>query len=209
MADLADRASDLRLRGAEISSALARLPAERDDAARLRDAAVAEADTAREQVRLAEERIDQLERSRRRRVDQLERARKEALTARELLADALSRVERLGAREGELDNLERALREESTELARAAAGIAAELERLPQIGRDAAREPGATLAELEEWGFLVRSTLFVARGTLEAERERVVVEANALGAAALGEDLGGASVALVRRRLEAELPRSL
>jgi hypothetical protein len=38
---------------------------------------------------------------------------------------------------------------------------------------------------------------------LEAERERVVVEANVLGTSVLGEELGAASVALVRRRLEA------
>jgi hypothetical protein len=44
--------------------------------------------------------------------------------------------------------------------------------------------------------------VLVARGTLEAERERIVVEANALAAGALGEPLSGANVALVRRRLE-------
>jgi hypothetical protein len=59
------------------------------------------------------------------------------------------------------------------------------------------------LAELEDWGGQVRSALFVARGTLEAERERVVVEANVLGASVLGEQLGASSVALVRRRIEA------
>jgi hypothetical protein len=37
---------------------------------------------------------------------------------------------------------------------------------------------------------------------LETERERVVVEANVLGASVLGEQLGASSVALVRRRLE-------
>ncbi len=51
----------------------------------------------------------------------------------------------------------------------------------------------------------MRSALLVARGSLEAERERIVVEANALGAAVLGESLGARSVALVRRRLETEL----
>ena len=44
--------------------------------------------------------------------------------------------------------------------------------------------------------------VLVARGTLEAERERIVVEANALAAGALGESLGGSSVTVVRRRLE-------
>jgi hypothetical protein len=44
--------------------------------------------------------------------------------------------------------------------------------------------------------------VLVARGTLEAQRELIVVEANALAAGALGEPLGASSVALVRRRLE-------
>ena len=68
---------------------------------------------------------------------------------------------------------------------------------------DSARdEPGDTLADVEEWGARVRAGLFVAQGTLETERERIVAEANALGTAVLGEDLGGSSVALVRRRVE-------
>ena len=57
--------------------------------------------------------------------------------------------------------------------------------------------------ELDDWGGQVRSALFVVRGTLEAERERVVVEANVLGTSVLGEELGATSVAIVRRRLEA------
>ena len=61
------------------------------------------------------------------------------------------------------------------------------------------------MEELEEWGARVRSALFVARGTLETERERVVTEANALGTAVLGESLGASSVAVVRRRLEERL----
>jgi hypothetical protein len=44
--------------------------------------------------------------------------------------------------------------------------------------------------------------LLVSRGTLEAERERVVVEANELAALVLGDSSAGSSVTLVRRRLE-------
>ena len=70
-----------------------------------------------------------------------------------------------------------------------------------------ATAPGMTLDEVEEWGARVRSALFVARGTLETERERIVAEANALGTAVLGESLGRSSVAVVRRRLEESLGR--
>ncbi len=204
---LADRAGELRARGAEVGTALAGLPGERADVERLTHEARADADAVREQLRVAEERVAALERSRRRRADELERARREALTASELLADAEARVERLRARHRQLDTEEHALREEAAGLGRAAAAIAAQLEHVPQVGDAAARLPGGSLAELEEWGFVVRSSLFVARGTLEAERARIVTEANELGAAALGEELGVSSVALVRRRLEAELRR--
>ena len=69
----------------------------------------------------------------------------------------------------------------------------------------AARRPGRSLAEIDEWGARAHAALFVVRGGLESEREKVVLEANALAAAALGEQTAGASVALVRRRLEESL----
>ena len=65
--------------------------------------------------------------------------------------------------------------------------------------------PGQTLEEIVEWAARAHAALFVVRGGLESERERVVLEANALAAAVLGEDVGGASVALVRQRLEQTL----
>ena len=76
---------------------------------------------------------------------------------------------------------------------------------LQRIAESARGDPGSDLDDVEEWGARVRSALFVARGTLETERERIVVEANALGTAVLGETLGGSSVAVIRRRLEESL----
>jgi len=49
------------------------------------------------------------------------------------------------------------------------------------------------------------AALFVVRGQREGERERLVREANELGGSVLGEQVAGASVALVRRRLEEAL----
>ena len=92
---------------------------------------------------------------------------------------------------------------EVEELARAAEKVAVDLRHLGRLADGARRDPGATLEELDDWGGQVRSALFVARGTLESERERIVVEANVLGASVLGEQLGASGVALVRRRLEA------
>jgi hypothetical protein len=207
LAELAGRAADVAARGTELRSALERIPGELEDVGRRTYEAEAETDAALEQLRLADERLASLERSRRRRTDETERARREAATVRELLADAHAQAERLRARGEQLNADERALVEEAAGLSGTAAGIASELRRHPRIGDAAVREPGETLAELEDWGALVRSALFVARGTLEAERERIVAEANGLGATVLGEDLGASSVALVRRRLETELGR--
>ena len=81
----------------------------------------------------------------------------------------------------------------------------AEVPRLSDSGRPA---PGASLAEIDEWGARAHAALFVVRGGLESEREKIVLEAHALAAAALGEQSGGASVALVRRRLEESLAAS-
>ncbi len=83
--------------------------------------------------------------------------------------------------------------------ARAIASAVAEVPRLSDSGRTM---PGTTLAGIEEWGARTHAALFVVRGSLENERERLVIEANGLAAAVLGEHVGGVSVALVRRRLD-------
>ncbi len=144
-----------------------------------------------------------LESSRRRGVEELERARKESATAQEALDDARSRSARVEELATALRADEQALRDEAEELAEAATALAADVRRIGRIAEVAHRDPGRTLAELDDWGGQVRSALFVARGTLEAERERVVVEANVLGSSVLGEQLGASGVGLVRRRLEA------
>ena len=92
-----------------------------------------------------------------------------------------------------------------TELARATTALAARLQSLESVAASTTRQPGSGLSALEEWASQARSALFVARGMLEQERERIVVEANALGSAVLGEQLGGSSASIVRQRLEAEL----
>ena len=203
--DLADRTGAVRARAGEIRVALERMPGELEDVARRRHEAQDEAARARAELELAESRLRGLESGRRRRADEVERARKEATTAREALADANARLDRLDAVEAGLRDEGRALDAEAEMLARAAARVAAEVRALPRVGDAARREPGAMLDELEDWGGHLRSALFVARGTLETERERLVVEANGLGSSVLGETLGASSVAVVRRRLEQHL----
>jgi hypothetical protein len=111
---------------------------------------------------------------------------------------------RIDERTAALDEEERALLAEADALPAAAALVADGVRDVGRVTESAGRAPGTSLVELEDWGGRVRSALFVARGTLETERERVVVEANLLGASVLGEELGASSVALVRRRIEAD-----
>jgi chromosome segregation ATPase len=202
LAEIGERAGVARAQAADVRSALARLPAAVEELAGRTERARDEVGLAEERLRAAEERLAGLERSRRRKQEELDRATRDAATARAAAADAQGDLERLTAAARELRASEPRLRAEAATLTRTAAGIATELAGMPRVANAAGLEPGESLAELEEWGLLVRSALLVARGTLESEREQIVVEANALAAGALGEPLGASSVALVRRRLE-------
>jgi len=201
---LEERVAALRARAAEVATALARIPVELEDLGRSRLDAVDAATAARVELDEAAARVTALESSRRPRSDELDRARKEAATARDGLADALARVERLEDLERQRRDDGRTLLLEERELVREAEEITTVQRAVARI-RETAAVPGTTLAELDDWGGRVRSALLVARGTLETERERIVLEANVLGASVLGDQLGGSSVALVRRRLEAHL----
>ena len=201
--DLEERAGAIRGRAGIVREALERVPLEREDLARRRAEADEAVTAAQVDVERTESRVASLESGRRRREDELDRARKEAATARDGLADALAARARIDERESALVEEERALVAEGAALAEAAERVAEGVRGVGRVTESAGRAPGTSLAELDDWGSRVRSALFVARGTLEAERERVVTEANVLGTTVLGEDLGAASVALVRRRLEA------
>ena len=98
-----------------------------------------------------------------------------------------------------------ALRAEGGRLATEAMNVAVAVARVPRLSDSGRTVPGDSLEEIEEWGARAHAALFVVRGGLENERERIVLEANSLAAAALGEQGGGASVALVRQRLETSL----
>jgi len=199
---LAGRAGTLRARAAEIQQALERLPHELDDLAGREVDARAEVEAAQAELTRAEEHVAALSRARRRKQDELERAKREASTARDLLDDTRAEVDRLGVRADALRASEHELHTEAATLPGMAKAIATELARAPRIADTPGLEPGTTLAELEQWGLLVRSTVLVARGALEADREQLVVEANALAASVLGDQLGASSVAVVRRQLE-------
>lgn len=202
---LHERAAAIRVRAREIADGLERIPAELAELEALRQETESELARARTELEAAEARLARLETSRRARPDEIDRARSEAGTARERLADADVQLERLTASNEELRTEERALREAAEALPREADRVADDIRGVARVTESARADPGSSMEELEEWGARVRSALFVARGTLETERERVVAEANALGTSVLGESLGASSVAVVRRRLEKRL----
>ena len=201
--DLEEQVAAIRGRAGSVRESLERLPLEREDLDRRRAEADEAVTAAHADVERTGSRVAALEAGRRKRDDELDRARKEAATARDALADALAVHARVDELESSLVENERALLAEGEALAAAAELIAEGVRDVGRVTESAGRAPGTSLADLDDWGGRVRAALFVARGTLEAERERVVLEANALGTSVLGEQLGTSSVALVRRRLEA------
>ena len=86
-----------------------------------------------------------------------------------------------GARRGAVADRSRSRprRQGSPSRLRRSPGEVSEVPRLSDSGRSA---PGTSLAEIDEWGARAHAALFVVRGGLESEREKVVLEAHALAA---------------------------
>jgi chromosome segregation ATPase len=202
---LAERAAAVRGRAGEIRTKLERIPADLAELEARRVETEAAGARAQTELEAAEARVAELERGRRRRPDELERARSETRAARALLADTESQLARIDGQTADLRAEEEALHREARELSHHATTLAAEVRGVTRVTESAGNEPGDDLGDVEECGARARAALFVARGTLETERERIVLEANALGTAVLGESLGASSVAVVRRRLEDRL----
>jgi hypothetical protein len=186
----------------EVRTGLAGLPAELEALERSEAGARERERLARSELAIAEGALAELERARRPKAQALEDARRNVDTAVAAMADARAHVERLAARRAVLQETESRLEREAVDLGRRAHDVASALEALPRLMDAGKSAPAAGLDGLVEWGGRVRAALFVLRGTLETERERIVAEANALGSAVLGEDVGASSVRLVRRRLE-------
>lgn len=202
---LSEAAAALRERVGELQAARAGFPGERERLGALRLDAEAEVARATRELETAEKRLADVGSSRRTREDDLERAAKEAATAREGAEDARAQVDRVAESLAQLEASAREVEREEAELGRQAEELAAEIGSLRRVPDSATRELRPGLDGLAEWASHVRSSLFVARGVLEQERDRIVTEANALGSAVLGEQLGGSSATLVRERLEAAL----
>ncbi len=170
----------------------------------------AESASARDALRAADAAVE----AARRRADEAarrgrEEARREAALelgrAEERARDAAAHLGRVEASAARLRSERASAHEEARLLVDEAGSTAASVARLEGVSASGRDGPGERLDDLPAWAGRVRAALFVVRGQLEGERERVVREANELGASVLGEPVAGASVALVRRRLEQTL----
>jgi hypothetical protein len=198
-------AERLRTRASEQRSFLASVPA----AAAALDVQEVEAcaSKARSDAELAasEQRLAGVESRRRVSQEERDQAQRELQRAREQVVDAGARVARVARAREELLDAERAARADAEGVAVEAREVSARIEAVPRVSVSGRVAPGTALADVAEWGARARAALLVVRSQLETERERVVSEAASLGSSVLGEELAGATVALVRRRVEQAL----
>ena len=153
----------------------------------------------------AEGRLEKVRHSRRAGEDALQTAERDVRRTTVAVADAGAAVSRAHEHLRDLAGEEVALLAEREGLATEARIVAAAVADVPRLSESGRTAPGGALEEIEEWAARAHAALFVVRGGLENERERIVLEANSLAAAALGEQGSGASVSLVRKQLEASL----
>jgi chromosome segregation ATPase len=200
--ELARRASHVNERALALERFLAGVPVElaglEQEEVEARERRV-EADLA---LAAAERTAAELSGSRRASDEKRAQAERVLAHSREAAADAAAHIERVVEAQRRLLGEEQAARGEATLLARDAADTAAAVSELPRVSDSGRTPPGETLPELVAWADRVGAALLVVRGVLVGERERLVREAGELGTAALGEPVYGASVSMVRRRIE-------
>lgn len=199
------RVDGVRTRAEHVRDALEAMPAE----IRRAEGAIAEAQAreveARQEAADAERKLEGVQRSKRSGEETKAAAERAVRRTSVLVVDAAEGVARQQERLLLLLSDQVALRAEAEGLAVEAGAVAADVAGLPRLSESGRKVPGASLEAIGEWGARAHSAIFVVRGGLESERERIVQEATALASSALGEQVAGASVALVRRRLEQEL----
>jgi len=199
------RVDGVRAHAESVRVALDALPAEigRSEHAVI-EAQAREEDARRDAVE-AERKLQEVQSSKRAGEEAKAAAERAARRASVLVADTADGVARQQERLRGLRCDRVALRAEADGLPVEAQAVARDIAVLPRLSESGRTAPGPTLEEIVEWGARAHSAIFVVRGGLESERERIVHEASALAASALGEQVAGASVALVRRRLEQKL----
>lgn len=200
LSELERELESLRLRAAEVHALLGRLPAERE-------AAAAEVASARDELAAREQALRDAEAALAaaeggRHEEAVAAARRGLVRARDAVSSAERKLARAEEAATEVERAGDVAGREAPELEARARELAARMRGVARVARAGADDPEPTLAGVVAWAARARATVFVARSGLESERDRVVREANELGASVLGEPLAATSVALVRRRLE-------
>ena len=151
-------------------------------------------------ARAAEREAAEVELERARSDEDRAAARRAVTRATDAESSSRRKLERAEEEQSTLEREAARLDEELPRLERRAMELGHRLEEHRRVTRIETDPSG--LEPLLDWASRARAALFVAAGGLETERERIVREANELGAAALGEPAVVTSVRLVRERLE-------
>jgi chromosome segregation ATPase len=198
--DLQRATEDVRRRADEVAASLAAVPGRREIAAAAVERARDELEARRPGVVRAERELEDSERSGD--ADRREAARRALERARDTLALAEHRLARAQDEVADVDRDEQEARAEATALEERARALSEQVQAHPRVSRQGAEPPRHGLDGTIAWASQARAALWVVRSGLDDERERVVREANELGASVLGEPLAATSVAAVRERLE-------
>lgn len=204
---LARRADELGERATEVHAFLDAYPGRLADLDRLAAEARDERAAADAELADADQAVAAAEKAGRRREEVRREAARRLARAEQNAADAAARVEWLATEADRLRAAEADALASVPELVEDARAVSRDVTSLPRVSASGREAPEGTLEALPDWAARVHAALFVVRSQLESERERVVREANELGTSVLGEQTAGASVSLVRRRLEEALRR--
>jgi chromosome segregation ATPase len=203
--DLSGRADEIRARGERLHRFLDGAPAELAAIDRVEAQARDALAAAVEALAAAERRIAAVVAGRRVSSDARLEAEHELERSREIADEAATRLERLGRERVAQVEAEAAARAAASALSSEASDVVLRIRHVPRVSQSGREGPARGLAGLSDWAGRVHAALFVVRGQLEGERDRLVREANELGGSVFGEQLAGATIALVRRRLEEAL----
>jgi chromosome segregation ATPase len=202
LVELEAEAAALGTQAAELAQFVERLPEARRRAEGAIDEAEEERECRRAEFKRAEDALAEAEQRRRPDDEEVAAARRAVVRTRDALASAERKLARAADEAARLEARAAESEAEVPRLEGLAHRLAERLRSLPRVSRAGATEPQPGLEGALDWAGRARAALFVARSGLETERERVVREANELGASVLGEPMFATSVALVRRRLE-------
>jgi hypothetical protein len=195
LAGLETEVDSIRSRAAAALQLLAEAPERRAEL--LDRIAAARAELDRRRQALADAHAELVEAERHRSDERIDAARRAVARADDSVAAGETRLEQLAAELSALDAEAAAAERELPELSEHAVRVAGALATAPRI-----TEPVEPAGNLLDWASRARAALFLARTSLERDRDQVVREAVELGTATLGEPVYGSTVEAVRRRLE-------